>query len=318
MLISGTKGKNKTTFGPKPRSKERARAKIDLLWQELQQMNAIVSYLRQSAAIAFGGKKEVLYPTDWCCICFESWEKKEMVGLSCGHPFCEDCLFGMNDSRCPTCRRPIYQDKAKIFLQRMKKCRSNEEREKITMRISELGGLRGMFPVAIVLFTLSFVETVHLRRIILAFSISLLCFILLDPEVLSLPHVVVLLALATLAIAHYGLAPIKEIYRSRVLCAHFGLFWSIMYFFYVMPSGNFLSWSEQAILYAIGLLIASSHTPSIRVVLEGTGMLNYGFSTLLCVLVTQLPTCVYLSVSGEECCISSWVLLLRHLPSVGL
>ncbi len=71
-------------------------------------------YLWEAAKNSFGKQGAVLYPEEVCPVCKI---EEEMLGLKCGHPICEECLFALLSDRCPICCGEISLDKVKRLLQ---------------------------------------------------------------------------------------------------------------------------------------------------------------------------------------------------------
>ncbi|KAG6884757.1 hypothetical protein C0993_008496 [Termitomyces sp. T159_Od127] len=60
----------------------------------------------------------IIHPSSCCDICLETltYNDKPPFAIPCGHIFCRSCLFGLNPSLCPLCRKPFLPERSKKLI----------------------------------------------------------------------------------------------------------------------------------------------------------------------------------------------------------
>ncbi|KAG6873118.1 hypothetical protein C0995_002781 [Termitomyces sp. Mi166 len=60
----------------------------------------------------------IIHPSSCCDICLEAltYNDKPPFAIPCGHIFCRSCLFGLNPSLCPLCRKPFLPERSKKLI----------------------------------------------------------------------------------------------------------------------------------------------------------------------------------------------------------
>ena len=265
-------------------------------------MTKLLKLLWQGARIAFGKEATILYQEKECPVCKV---EEEMLGLGCGHPICEECLFVLTDNRCPVCRRDVALDKAKRLLLDAPKCSAPKEVLKLTIRAKDLGDVHVAFFIAVVLTAIVMVASDVIRGVFLANALSVLWFVALDPEILTPAYTIAFFTFFAVDIAHNRSPVIAKTFSTlRASVGVYGLFWSSMYFLYSLGLSSMQN-----------VVISATMAVSVRIMLSGylnlPGVLSYGLSVLLLFTATALPTCAYLSVARDECCVPAWALLSR-------